>query len=293
MGNTHILPTNDSTHSNCSDIANVTNTQRRKIGSKTINRLGGQPGHEIKNEDLGIRWIFRPLPVASFCINPDLIKLTDDPSHALYLPDRPLPGSVQEADEIQELIELGRLRDEVLNSCQRPHRERRGLSSWMPDVHTGRELGRQFDDESPDATYRMVLIEILSGSDWSLEAKAQMRMVLDATMYNARLIAWHYKWRSNRGISVTYRPRPAEIAPNIDVLYQADSPSYPSGHSTIAGAASTLLSQCFPQFRAGFDDLADNVGMSCLWAGVNYRSDHVNGMRLGKAVMQMLIEQLL
>ena len=235
------------------------------------------------------RWIARPLPVNAFCINPELICLTDNPSHPLYLPDRPLPGSTQEANELQELVELQDLRDdEMALSCARVGRERRNLSSFLTDIRTGGDLGQRFDDESPEAIYRIVLNEILNGTGWSLEVKAQLRMILDAAMYNARLVAWHYKWRSNRGISVTYRPRPTEIAPEINTLYAADSPSYPSAHSTLAGAASSLLSSCFPQLRTDLDDLADNVGMSCLWAGVNYRSDHVNGLRLGIAVAQML-----
>ncbi len=251
------------------------------------------------------KWASSPLPVAAFCISPDLLKQTDDPSHLLYLPDRPLPGSEQEFDEIQELIELQCLRDDA-NGLDDPQasRKQRPLSVFLAGVQTGRDLGMRFADESPEAIYRTVLNTTLNqkvnGVEWSLEAKAQLRMVLDATMYNARLIAWHYKWRSNRGISVTYRPRPTEIAPEINVLYHADSPSYPSSHSTLAGAASHLLSQFspqrfsqrFPQQHNNLDDLADNIGVSCLWAGVNYRSDHINGLRLGRAVAAMLLQQM-
>jgi membrane-associated phospholipid phosphatase len=150
----------------------------------------------------------------------------------------------------------------------------------------------RFADETPESIYRVTLNLLLADTDWGLELRAQLRMILDAVTYNARLISWHYKWRSNRGISVTFRPRPAEVAPEIQVLYQADSPSYPSAHSTIAGAASHLLSQCFPQHQQNLDDLADNIGMSCLWAGINYRSDHQNGLRLGRAVATVLLQQM-
>jgi hypothetical protein len=243
------------------------------------------------------QWLHRPLPVESFCLNQPFIKLTDDPSHPMYLPDRPLPGSAQEADEIREIVALQEQRDSGAIGCQQANAERRDLSpllNLLGQVRTGRELGLRFADETPEVVYRVILNQALSTSGWSLEAKAQMRMVADATLYNARLIAWHYKWRSSRGISVTYRPRPEEVAPEIRVLYHADSPSYPSAHSTIAGAASQLLKQCFPQFQSQphLDDLADNVGMSCLWAGVNYRSDHLNGLRLGHAVADLLLQQM-
>ncbi|NJM41461.1 MAG: phosphatase PAP2 family protein [Anaerolineae bacterium] len=238
---------------------------------------------------------YTPFPAEAFCIKPTLIKMTDDPSHALYLPDRPLPGSAQEAAELQELIDLQQLRNDAgALACSQAGRERHSSSQFLSDVQTGYELGMRFADETPEAIYRTVLNQIFTEADWSLEAKAQLRMCLDAAMYNARLISWHYKWRSSRGLSVTFRPRPTEIAPEINVLYHADSPSYPSAHSTIAGAASHLLSQCFthPHHRLQFDVLANNIGMSCLWAGVNYRSDHVNGLRLGQAVSAVLLGQM-
>jgi membrane-associated phospholipid phosphatase len=69
-------------------------------------------------------------------------------------------------------------------------------------------------------------------------------------------------------------------------------PAYPSGHSTYAGAASEILSFFFPDYRTEFDRLADNAGIARLWAGIHWRSDHVNGVRLGRTVACMLIEQL-
>jgi membrane-associated phospholipid phosphatase len=70
-------------------------------------------------------------------------------------------------------------------------------------------------------------------------------------------------------------------------------PAYPSGHSTYSGAASELLSFFFPDYRADFDRLADNIGMARLWAGVHWRSDHVAGMKLGRTVACLVIQQLL
>lgn len=69
-------------------------------------------------------------------------------------------------------------------------------------------------------------------------------------------------------------------------------PAYPSGHSTYGGAASELLSYFFPDYSEELDRLADNCGMARLWAGIHWRSDHVQGMRLGRCVARMVIEQL-
>jgi hypothetical protein len=69
-------------------------------------------------------------------------------------------------------------------------------------------------------------------------------------------------------------------------------PAYPSGHSTYAGAASELLSWFFPDYREEFNRLADNAGMARMWAGIHYRSDHIQGRRLGRTVACLVIRQL-
>jgi hypothetical protein len=60
----------------------------------------------------------------------------------------------------------------------------------------------------------------------------------------------------------------------------------------VGGAASEILAYFFPEYTSELDDLADNVGMARLWAGVNFRSDHEAGIRLGRAVARLVIGQL-
>lgn len=69
-------------------------------------------------------------------------------------------------------------------------------------------------------------------------------------------------------------------------------PAYPSGHSTYGAAASELLSFFFPDYRRELEFLADNTGIARLWAGIHWRSDHVSGQRLGRAVACLMIKQL-
>jgi hypothetical protein len=90
-------------------------------------------------------------------------------------------------------------------------------------------------------------------------------------------------------------------------------PAYPSGHSTYAGAASAILRFFFgndvipPWLRATpatpwdtqatrigpeLDNLADNIGMGRLWAGIHWRSDHTAGLKLGRTVARLVLEQL-
>ena len=96
-------------------------------------------------------------------------------------------------------------------------------------------------------------------------------------------------------------------------------PAYPSGHSTYAGAAGEILYFFFgtektppdpesplpallPHPRLGsppntlvgdeLDNLDDNIGMGRLWAGIHWRSDHEAGLKLGRTVACLVLQQL-
>jgi hypothetical protein len=88
-------------------------------------------------------------------------------------------------------------------------------------------------------------------------------------------------------------------------------PAYPSGHSTYSGAASEILNFFFgtesadslpahPELGSApgttigeeLDNMADNIGMGRLWAGIHWRSDHEAGLKLGRAVACLVLHQL-
>jgi hypothetical protein len=190
-------------------------------------------------------------------------------------------------------------------------------ATGVPVVTTGRELARYFEAETPGIQYRHALNAILAepgfGDRYSPPFQALIWCALDITVYSALLAAWFFKWRGPNG--VRYRPRPVEVDPTISVLYDRRPndtqsgddglrylpprspgtprhPAYPSGHSTVAGAASELMAAFFPDLRAELDQLADNAGMARLWAGIHWRSDHLWGMELGRCVAQHVIWQL-
>lgn len=89
-------------------------------------------------------------------------------------------------------------------------------------------------------------------------------------------------------------------------------PAYPSGHSTFSGAASEFLKFFFgkdptpnfllagnapsakPQTTIGdeLDNMAENIGLGRMWAGVHWRSDHEAGRKLGRVVACLVLQQL-
>jgi membrane-associated phospholipid phosphatase len=108
--------------------------------------------------------------------------------------------------------------------------------------------------------------------------------LLNVAIYDATVAAWDSKYAYNR-------PRPAERDPSFaTTLTNPASPSYPSEHAVTAGAASAILAYLLPNDAQLFASMADEAATSRLLAGVEYRSDAMAGLELGRAVAARVIE---
>src|SRR6185295_4299554 len=73
----------------------------------------------------------------------------------------------------------------------------------------------------------------------------------------------------------------SRINPRVDV---PNSPSYPSDYAATATAAATVLGYFFPNEAESFQALAEEAGRSRLFAGVEYPSDYLAGLELGRQI---------
>jgi hypothetical protein len=256
---------------------------------------------------------FKPYPSDPAVIQNELQELKDLAANR----DNPLP-----AGTISKFLQL---RPPPLGAIYCLEREQKPLMTLdqqcsltdqdAPEViQTGRELARYFEAETPGLAHRQALNCLITTCDLSPPRQARIWMALDVAIYSALLAAWYYKWGSDRPC-IAYRPRPWEVDHTINVLFDkcvnkkgcADDgdrlfpnptpgtprhPAYPSGHSTYSGAASEILTYFFPDEKAELDKLANNVGEARLWAGIHWRSDHVQGQKLGRCVARLVISQL-
>ncbi|CAA9356025.1 MAG: hypothetical protein AVDCRST_MAG68-4430 [uncultured Gemmatimonadetes bacterium] len=205
-------------------------------------------------------------------------------------------------------------------------------------IRTGRGMARAVEAETPGIFHRHALNYLITTRAWSPPRQALVWAALDVAIASALQAAWYYKWLSPRQFT-SRRPRPIEYARSnrlqLDVLYDrpdelnpmyitcpdarpcADPrgfspgtprhPAYPSGHSTYAGAASTVLAYFFgnddtPEFLAPgappskigdeLRNMADNIGFGRMWAGIHWRSDHEAGLKLGQVVGCLVLRQL-
>ena len=97
-------------------------------------------------------------------------------------------------------------------------------------------------------------------------------------MYDATVAAWDSKYLYNR-------PRPSQTDPTVKTAVPVpNSPSYPSEHAAVAGAAAEVLAYFFPNEADSLRSLAEEAARSRLLAGLQYPSDYFAGLDLGRRV---------
>lgn len=104
--------------------------------------------------------------------------------------------------------------------------------------------------------------------------------ILETVLFDTLVVAWDAKWCHQRAPPSAADPT---LRPALPVRAL---PSYPSEHAALAGAAATVLGAFWPARAADLEDLAREAAESRVVAGVNYRSDVDEGLRLGRAVAE-------
>lgn len=142
------------------------------------------------------------------------------------------------------------------------------------------------EESSPGTHWHRIADDAIKAHGLTPPAGARVHCLLADAIYCAIIACWQQKWRH-------LRLRPSELDPAVDVsvIPVPQHPSYPAGHSTVAGAASAILSTLFPDQASRFAALAEESGLSRLKAGIHYRSDHTAGLRLGARVARKLLEE--
>jgi len=86
------------------------------------------------------------------------------------------------------------------------------------------------------------------------------------------------------------RPRPEVIAKEYGInlkptyLESAQTPAYPSGHSTQARMLSLILADLYPQLKQDIIEAGEEIGIGRLVGKVHYPTDHKFGVELGDAL---------
>lgn len=120
--------------------------------------------------------------------------------------------------------------------------------------------------------------EILAHGMADVGAVANLRASLTAAMADAFVNCWRTKF-------TYWTARPSKRDTSIALGTPLPLfPSYPSGHSTISGAAAAVLSAAFPKNAPRFAAIAREAADSRLWGGIHFPVDNEQGLVIGTEI---------
>jgi len=201
------------------------------------------------------------------------------------------PGPPPAHDSEQKLAELAEIRQFQETRIASPV-----AFYWARDP-----VGRPYEGSAPvsigQAAFRWaVLNHLLWGEQigdkvlqYRLDANpprvARAYALVAAAGYDGAIACWDAKY-------TYWAARPIHLDPTLQVLFPTPAhPTYPSGHSTVAGATETVLGYLFPRDAECFRRDAEELASSREWAGIHFKSDDQGGLALGRAVGQAVIDR--
>ncbi|WLD94512.1 vanadium-dependent haloperoxidase [Alkalihalobacillus sp. AL-G] len=117
------------------------------------------------------------------------------------------------------------------------------------------------------------------------EAARILASVHDA-INDTLIVVWELKY----GWDVA---RPNQYDPTMKTLICTPRfPTYPSGHAAISGCAQVVLNYFFPREAKKLQKIANDDANSRLYAGVHFPIDNSEGLRLGRSIGNVIVNQL-
>ena len=142
----------------------------------------------------------------------------------------------------------------------------------------------------PAGIWNRIVIDYLRDHE-VLGAEAVRALALvNVALADAGVAAWDSKY-------VYWTPRPENgirelIDPNWKPLLRTPLfPAYVSGHSTYSAAVAVVLAHLFPDDADRFRAMGEEAGLSRLYGGIHWRSDHTEGSRMGRQIGGMVVER--
>jgi hypothetical protein len=144
--------------------------------------------------------------------------------------------------------------------------------------------GELKEDGYATGDWYQIAMSYMQKKNVPLEKMLLVRSVLAMALEDASIACFDSKYAY-----FMLRPsmQDSSIKPFIEI---PNHPSYPAGHSTISGAAATVLSYFFPENAAEWKRAANEAGLSRIWAGIHYPLDIQAGLHLGEEVGNVAIE---
>jgi hypothetical protein len=139
-----------------------------------------------------------------------------------------------------------------------------------------------------EATARLIPLIFDLAKKYKLGSPNVARVLgyFNAACNDAFVMSWFFKYLWDVA-------RPNQYGKNLStVLSTPRFPSYPSAHATIAGCAEVILSYFFPLESARLKIIMEQCAQSRLYAGVHFKVDNDEGLRLGRQIGGIVVSVL-
>jgi hypothetical protein len=187
------------------------------------------------------------------------------PNGSAYRPPPPPgPGDPGYADQVEEVHET---------SLALTPEQRDIALFWADGAGT----------ETPSGHWNRIALDLVEEARLSQRESARLFALLNTAQADAFIACWDAKFAywSERPIQAIRRTIDAGWTP---LIATPPFPSYPSGHSTTSGAASTVLGTIFPRRARELAAMAGDAAISRLYGGIHFTFDNDAGLKLGRRV---------
>ena len=176
---------------------------------------------------------------------------------------------------------------------------------------------RFWNASSASYYWNRVAVQLAAANDFSLSQNAHLLATLDIAMADAAIACWNAKYTYVFWRPVTAIPTlnddgntDTDTDPNwLPLLVTPNHPEYPSGHSTVSGAAAFVLvdafgdatsftldsdvmlgvTRSFPSFTAALEEVKE----ARIFAGIHFRSACNDGQATGIQVADYILQNVL
>jgi hypothetical protein len=135
------------------------------------------------------------------------------------------------------------------------------------------------------ADWRVIANEYLFTHPVSLLKTLRARSLIMIGLYDGLIIGFSAKYHF-----LVMRPQELDQSVRHEIPVPKH-PSYPANHALLATTSATILSHFFPEESKQWNDLANQAGLSRIWAGIHYPIDIIKGEEMGKKIGQHILNQ--
>lgn len=181
---------------------------------------------------------------------------------------------MQEQNYLDRLIPDFKMFPPPKNSSETTKKELQSLTDF---VNTKREIQHHLFDEQLIAYIKKIFVD--AGADQENIDMTAHNIMIDVVPLITKL-----KYFFNR-------PRPSQLACYYglhlfpDFSYFTNTPSFPSGHSTLTAITCEVLGNHYPESYSRMKELIESVSVSRLYIGAHYPSDNDMSMVVAKRVI--------